>query len=306
MSVPVTIAIPTYRREQVLIDTIAHLLAQDPPAQEVLVLDQTPRHEPLTERVLDAWSAQGRIRWIRLGQPSIPCAMNCALAIAACDTVLFVDDDVLPGAGLVAEHCAARALTGAAAVAGRIVQPWDDDGAVVDRPGFHFAQRQPAWIEQFMGGNISIDRRIALSLGGFDENFVRVAYRFEAEFSHRLRKAGHRIYFAPQASLRHLKVTNGGTRTVAHHLRTWRPDHAVGRYYFLLRTWAGWPSLKQLAVAPARAVMTGHHLRRPWWIPVTLTAETLGLLWALKLVCQGPRYAAAVGLDGEWKRSGGG
>ena len=40
-----------------------------------------------------------------------------------------------------------------------------------------------------MGGNFSVRRDIALRLGGFDEQFVRVAYNFEAEFAHRLRRA---------------------------------------------------------------------------------------------------------------------
>ena len=33
-----------------------------------------------------------------------------------------------------------------------------------------------------MGGNFSVRRRFALTLGGFDEQFVGAAYRFEADF----------------------------------------------------------------------------------------------------------------------------
>ena len=44
----VSVAIPTYNRERVLIDTIEHVLAQNPPADEVLVIDQTEEHEPET------------------------------------------------------------------------------------------------------------------------------------------------------------------------------------------------------------------------------------------------------------------
>ena len=40
-ALPITIAIPTYRREQVLIDTIQCLLRLDPCAAEILVLDFT-------------------------------------------------------------------------------------------------------------------------------------------------------------------------------------------------------------------------------------------------------------------------
>lgn len=37
------------------------------------------------------------------------------------------------------------------------------------------------------------------------------------------------------------------------------------------------------------SVKTRHHLRRPWWIPVTFFAEGLGFLWALSLALRGPR-----------------
>ena len=50
-----------------------------------------------------------------------------------------------------------------------------------------------------MAGNFSIRRDLALQIGGFDEQFVRVAYNFEAEFAYRWRNAGHRIYFEPTA-----------------------------------------------------------------------------------------------------------
>ena len=39
--VPITVAIPTYGRDQILVDTIRRVLALVPPAAEVIVLDQT-------------------------------------------------------------------------------------------------------------------------------------------------------------------------------------------------------------------------------------------------------------------------
>ena len=141
-----------------------------------------------------------------------------------------------------------------------------------------------------MGCNFSVRRDVALALGGFDENFVKVAYRFEAEFAYRLRRAGHRIYYQPAACIHHLKVTTGGTRSFGEHLTTVKPDHAVGAYYYSLRTWDGWASLGVFLGRPLRAAMTRHHLRRPWWIPATLIAEITGMLWALALYLRGPRY----------------
>jgi GT2 family glycosyltransferase len=156
--------------------------------------------------------------------------------------------------------------------------------------GSQFASTEPKWVPEFIGANFSIRRDIALEVGGFDENFVRVAYRFEAEFAFRLQNAGHRIYYEPAACIRHLKVSSGGTRAYGDHLRSFRPDHSVGAYYFMLRTWSGWASALAFFSRPFRAITTRHHARRPWWIPATLCAELLGMGWSLSLALKQPRY----------------
>ena len=50
---------------------------------------------------------------------------------------------------------------------------------------------------------------------------------------------------------------------------------------------------REFFARPLRAVMTRHHLRRPWWIPVTLVAELSGMAWALLLYARGPRHCDA-------------
>jgi GT2 family glycosyltransferase len=149
---------------------------------------------------------------------------------------------------------------------------------------------QARWVREFMGTNFAVRREVALRLRGFDERFVNVAYNFEAEFAYRLNRAGHRIFYEPTACVHHLRVGGGGTRTFGDHLRTFRPNHTVGAYYFILRTWSGWQSLLHLLSHPLLAVATRHHLRHPWWMPATLLAEFSGMAWALVLAAKGPRY----------------
>ena len=284
---PISVAIPTYRRERVLVETLQYLLALQPPPAEILVLDQTEQHEPETTVALKDLADAGSIHWVQLSEPSIPQAMNQGLKLATQEVVLFVDDDIRPEPDLLAAHVAAHKLHGDVIVAGRVIQPWEEGQVFTAEAPFRFAGLRPAWIEEFMGGNFSVRRSSALSQGGFDENFVRVAYRFEAEFAHRWLAAGRRIWFEPAACLHHLKDLGGGTRSYGDHLTTWRPDHAVGAYYFFLRTgeWRG------LFIRPFRAVATRHHLRHPWQIVGTLWAELRGLLWAWRLFRGGPVHA---------------
>ena len=287
-SVPLTVAIPTFGRDRVLVETLQYLLALPIRAAEIIVVDQTPTHDAGAESKLKELADAGAIRWLRLKKPSIPAAMNRALRAASSEIVLFLDDDVRPDQDLVGAHFAAHGEFQASLVAGRVLQPWDegrDFSAVTD--SHHFASLKPARIREFMGGNFSVNRRLALKLGGFDENFVRVAYRFEAEFAHRWLQAGWTIAYEPRACLHHLKVDSGGTRTYGHHLTTWLPAHSVGAYYFALRT----RKPREFLTRPVGAIATRYHLRHPWRIPGTLVAELGGMLWAIGLYLRGPRRA---------------
>jgi GT2 family glycosyltransferase len=286
-SLPVSVVIPTYRREAVLVESVEALLALEAPPAEIVLVDQTEAHEPQTEARLGALVASGLVRVIRQRRPSIPQAMNAGLLQARHPLVLFLDDDIRPEAGLIAAHEAAHRTHGDVLVAGKVLQPWDEGRQFAPDAPFHFASAAPAWIREFMGGNFSVRRDSALALGGFDENFVRVAYRFEAEFAHRWLAGGRRIRYESAACIHHLKVASGGTRTFGEHLTTWRPAHAVGAYYFGLRTRA-W---REFASRPFRSVATRYHLKHPWRIPVTLFAEFCAMAWAIALFAHGPRYA---------------
>jgi GT2 family glycosyltransferase len=288
---PISIVIPTYRRDSVLIETITHLLSLDPGPAEILVLDQTEKHQDIVEKRLESWQEEGKIKWIRLAEPSIPRAINLGLCHAKQDLVLCLDDDIVPDPDLLKRHVGALEKTGAALVAGRVIQPWHHGDDFLD--DVRFASRQAGLVNEFMGGNFSVRRDIALRLGGFDERFVRVCYHFEAEFAYRLTRASHCIFYEPAACLYHLRASTGGTRVFGDHLRSYRPNHSVGAYYYTLRTKLGWRSVIQFFGRPLKAIATRHHLRNPWWIPATLVAEFTGMVWALVLAAQGPRYVTS-------------
>jgi GT2 family glycosyltransferase len=300
----VSIVIPTFGRDEVLVDTVRRLLACDPPAGELVLIDQTPRHTEEADRQLAQWNSSGAIRWIRQSPPSIPKAMNRGLLEATNPIVLFVDDDVAPVSRLVAEHAGEHADPEVAAVVGQVIQPWQSPEDVPPREprsglladlAFPYHSNLASDVRNVMAGNLSVKRDRALTAGGFDENFVGVAYRFETEFARRLIARGERIRFAPKASLHHLRVERGGTRSLGNHLTSIHPSHGVGDYYFALRS--GW-SLGNLMYCARRflsSAATRFHLRHPWYIPVTLIAETRAFLWAIQLVARGPALLSRSG-----------
>lgn len=283
-----TIGIPTYGRDRVLVETIDHLLLLMQPGDELLIVDQTPQHDEESTRRLCDLSNRGVVRWIRSTEPSIPKAMNQILREACNDVVLFLDDDLIPDLGLLSAHREAHARRPGVIVAGRVLQPWHNGQPDPESGGFGFNSVIPRPLAEFMGGNFSVSRADALALGGFDENFVKVAYRFEADFALRWVRLGRSIDYVPEALIHHLKAPAGGTRVHGDFLRTALPAHSVGEYYFLLigrpRKWS-----RTLLSRLFRSVVTRHHLRRPWWIPVTLIAEFSGLVWAIRLSLKGRR-----------------
>ena len=284
----VSAVIVTYGRDRVLVETVRRVLELDPPPSELLVVDQTPRHALEAERELEDLAAAGAIDWVRLPRPSIPAAMNVGLRRARSEIVLFLDDDLIPGVGLIAAHRDAHWRAGASVVAGQVLQPGEEPMPGTPTP-FRFNAAGRTWVTEAVGANFSIRRDLALRIGGIDENFVRAAYGYEAELCARAIAAGARVLFEPGATVRHLRAPSGGTRSYGSHLRTIRPGHSVGAFYRILRTSSPAAAPAKIAGRLARSVRTRHHLRRPWWIPVTLVAETLGLLWAVGLAARGPR-----------------
>jgi GT2 family glycosyltransferase len=271
------------------LETLALLQRQLGAADELVVIDQTEQHEPATEADLERLHASHAIRWIRQHPPSITAAMNRGLLEARGEVVLFVDDDIVPGATLLSAHRDAHVQNVRTLIAGKVIQPWHVTADAATLRDSAFVADEPRWVDEFMGGNFSVERDQALALGGFDENFVQVAYRFEAEFANRLRASGARIRFEPRASLHHLHVARGGTRSYGEHLTTMKPAHAVGAYYFALRTQRNWRWMGDFASRMVGSIATRHHLWGPWWVPVTLAAELRGMWWAYRLHHAGPR-----------------
>jgi len=299
----VTVAIPTYGREQILLDTIQALLDQQKPPGDVLVVDQTPEHELDTVARLAVWEDAGRIRTIRRDIASQPGAMNCALVAAKTPLVLFVDDDIVPRPDLVERHAKAHRTDDVWAVVGQILQPGEDPVDCVPDPvnghfrnhlDFRFSCARECWVRNCMSGNLSVRREEALEIGGFDENFcLTVAYRFDSEFGRRIWKRGGKVRFDPSASLRHLRASRGGTRTGPDHLRSHRPDHSIGDYYFALLHGVNRESLGYIASRLFRSVATRFHLRHPWWIAPKLLGECRGLVGAVRLAAGGQKLLAS-------------
>ena len=294
MTPSLSVVIPTYRREKVLLDTLGRVTALLHPDDEVVVIDQTPQHTPEVEAALDRLSASGVIRWYRRARPHICEAMNLGALLARGDLLLFLDDDVVPQPGLIEAHRGAlTAPDPPPATCGQVLQPWDS-GAVAHvndfGEGFNAAYDQPCDVLSLIGCNFGIRKETFLVVGGLDENFFGVAYRWEAEFTYRLyRRTGRKVRFLPEASLRHLRSGSGGTRAFGAK-DAWRHiSGSVGDYYFAIRSLPPLQAAAHCLRRLFRAPVNRNTVRRPWLIPSLLLREAVALAWAAAQVHARPR-----------------
>lgn len=284
----ISIVIPTYGRDEVLLDSLAALLPLRQEGDEILVVDQTVHHAEVAEKQLADWNTAGLIRWIRLAKPSIPIAMNVGLKQAVNSLVLFLDDDIIPSADLLEAHRRAHHQSQFLwATVGQVIQPWQVADEIFaprrlrglredfDFP-FHSSLDQP--VKNVMAGNLCVDREKALSIGGFDENFAGSAFRFETEFARRVIRAGGQIQFVGSAGIKHLRVPSGGTRKDGSHLTSASPQHGIGDHYYAFLHGRGLEGWRYSIVRVLREVCTKFHLRHPWWIPVKMLGE-LRAMW---------------------------
>jgi GT2 family glycosyltransferase len=214
--VKVSLVIPSYNREELLVATLRAAFIQDYPDLEILVIDQTKQHLPETQAFLDA--NKGRFTRITPDFASVTKARNEGLRRAKGGIIVFTDDDVSFEAGFISAHVAAHA-DGTDIVQGRVTE--------------HGSRRpsQPTWLSdslRFKGGdnydrdgvtnnitgcNFSITREVIERVGFFDENFKGVSVREESDYARRAFKAGLKFKFSAKAALFHHRSVTGGVGT---------------------------------------------------------------------------------------------
>lgn len=304
----VSVIIPTYRREEVLRETLENVLQQDYPNYEVIVVDQTLDHEPETTAYLDKLASSQKIRLFNVTWASLPGARNYAVRRANGAIMVFLDDDVVLPPGFLAAHVKNyldRPEVGA--VAGRVFDRMKlaDFGADLTieelppeamDPGIAWYHIdlvhtvKPQRVLTARGCNMSFRRELFEKHGlWFDERFRGSAVREESDFCLRIRKTGYQIWYDPEADLVHLGEETGG----CHDITTRSLQYQLTFYHnhFLL-------GLKNLTASQAlrffARLFDCHVLGRPpchksGSLPKVLgrfCLYSLGFLYALKTLVQ--------------------
>ncbi len=231
-----SVIVPTYCREEPLRATLADVLRQDYPNFEVLVVDQTPVHEPETRAYLDELAQSGQIRLFQVDWASLPGARNYAVRRACGEIVLFIDDDVQLPDGYLQAHARNYTDPAIGAVAGRVLDRMKlaNDPAETDpaqRPewmppeamdpgiGWYYIDlyrtSRPQQVLTARGCNMSFRKNLFTKHGlHFDERFRGSAVREESDFCLNIRRTQLKIWYDPAAVLVHLGEETGGCHDI--------------------------------------------------------------------------------------------
>jgi GT2 family glycosyltransferase len=225
MTLPVTVAICTYQRPRELARALGSLLAQNPPAAELLVVDNSADQSAMK---LVAAEFPG-VRAVAEPIPGLDFARNRALESATQSIVLFLDDDAVAGDGWV-EAASGPLLrdTTVGAVTGR-VEPLslESEGQKLFEANGGFSRgnqsvrlppdaRRPlhgrkapliAWAVSIGSGcSLAVRREAVQRLGGFDPALdlgSALPGGGDHDIMWRLLQSGYHVIYEPSAVARH-------------------------------------------------------------------------------------------------------
>jgi len=183
----VTVVVCTRDRAGLLRGSLTAIRKLDYPNFDILVVDNAPRTAETRNMVRDEFNDPG-IRLITEPAPGLSQARNAGLRHAQGDIVAFTDDDVVVDEAWLREIAAGfERMPGTACVTGLVpagelrspAQAYFDDRVSWSKsvaPKIYSFADPPAELPKFpfcpgafgTGANFAMDRRTALSLGGFD------------------------------------------------------------------------------------------------------------------------------------------
>jgi GT2 family glycosyltransferase len=225
----VSIVIPTFNRRQQVVKLLDALDCQTYARDrfEVLVIDDGS--DDGTPDVLRSLKPTYTLRVLQQAHQGPAEARNLGVQQAAAALVLFLDDDVVPVAHLVAVHVATHRARGRETVVIGPMSPppdwerspwvrWEEEKLQSQYEAM-LAGQWNATERQFYTANCSLPRELFLAAGGFDSGFKRAE---DVELGYRLRDRGARFVFKPEADVLHY-----ASRTFSAWRRT---PYQYGRY----------------------------------------------------------------------------
>ena len=278
-----------------LLELLRRLDEQDagPDTFEIVVVDAGSTDG--TPSALSSWPSRRPFRSVAIGPAAAARARNAGAAAAVGQTLIFLDDDMLPDPGFISAHLEAAGqfpgavVVGACPVVGarrpfsRMIARWY--AGQFDAMSAAATTGLPLTAFQVFTGNLMVPRAVFEGIGGFDERF-EVYGGEDTDFGVRLVVAGIPLRYAPSAVAEHrfgaswpvwikrVRALASSTILLAEKHPQWAREFPAGQTEpsSVLRrhgAWLAWkaPWLGRLVMPPLLALgvlLDAANLDRPW------------------------------------------
>lgn len=182
----VSVVVTTCAQPDSVAAAVASVLACDPPALEVVVVENRPTDSPVPQRLREQFGAEPRVRYVEEHHRGLSAARNAGLHAAVGEAVVFTDDDVVVDPAWVGALAAAFASEPEAVCVTGLILPHDLEtesqveieqfagfGKGFERRAFR-ASAPTSPLFPFAAGEFgsgactALRRDFALAIGGFD------------------------------------------------------------------------------------------------------------------------------------------
>jgi GT2 family glycosyltransferase len=215
----VSFVVPTYRRADALMSTLAALLDLDSPTDdyEIVVVDDGSG-DSTAEMVTQLAIQDQRISYHEQPNSGVATARNNGAKLATGELLVFLDDDMLVERDHIKAQLAVREQHGECLVNGHWEFSETTRSALEQTPFGRYRialedeirDRFPTKaigggrfeISHVTAADLAVSAHVFRALGGFDESFPHAGYE-DQEFCHRARLAGHRLIYDPGIRLQH-------------------------------------------------------------------------------------------------------
>lgn len=212
-----SVIIATFNRDIILCKTLKQLLVQTGVHFEIVVVDQTAKHDLETMQFLKA--NKNSIYYHILAEPNLPAARNFGIAQSKGELIIFLDDDVLIDVDFVKtveeifnKNNQISGLTGLSRSPNmRVSDKWN----VVprrNRDRMRCGLIDLAPTNTLPGFFMAFKKNVLIEVGGFDEwiGTQPKAANEDGELCLRLVLSGYKLFVTSQIEILHLAEKSGG------------------------------------------------------------------------------------------------
>lgn len=213
----ITVIIPTYNRDKVLCATIQQILIQDYKNFELIIVDQTKKHDDYTLKYFT--ELPPNVNVIKVEKPNLPAARNIGIKQSSGEIIVFLDDDMIVPVNMLSkltkvyrERDDIYALSGFGETPSH---PQESKYSILnknDRKRILDGIDEITSVSTFNGFFMTFRKNIFNEVGLFDEwigNQPKAAGE-DFEFSLRVKSKGYKLYLLTDLTVTHLALTEGG------------------------------------------------------------------------------------------------